>query len=154
MLQTGSKIPAFELEDQHSKLRSSEEFLGSGKLVIFFYPMDFTPGCTKEVCSFRDQYDVFKTFRATLIGISSDSVRRHKGFATRHNVPYTLLSDPGGRVRKLFGLKGKMFGIIPDRTTFIIDENGLIVKVFDALFRYEDHVQEALLFLSESKDTR
>lgn len=143
MLKAGDTIPSFELPDEEGKLRRIGDFLGEGKLVIYFYPMDFTPGCTKEACSFRDRYDAFRRYNATVVGVSADSPERHRKFKEKHRLPFTLLSDKGNKVRKMFGIK-KLLGIMPARVTFIADAEGRIIQVFDSLFEYEAHVERSL----------
>ncbi len=143
MLRTGDTIPNFELKDQNGNRFALSEHLGKGKMVLYFYPKDDTPGCTKEACAFRDSYEVFTDAGVEVIGISSDSVESHKQFAERYNLPFTLLSDPGGKVRKMFGVQ-KTLGLIPGRVTFIIDENGIVLHVFNSQLKAQKHIEEAL----------
>ena len=143
MLKTGDTIPFFQLPDQSGKQRKSDEFLKKGALVLFFYPMDFTPGCTKEVCSFRDHYEDFLAKEADVVGISSDSSRSHQRFAEKYSLPFSLLSDRRNRVRKLFGIK-RAGGILPARITFVVNADGKIIAVFDSLFNYHEHIEQAL----------
>ncbi|MFN3917607.1 MAG: peroxiredoxin [Flavobacteriales bacterium] len=141
-IKIGDFIPSFALLNQHGETVSSDQFRGK-KLVIFFYPKDNTPGCTAEACSFRDNYGLFKAKGTEILGISSDSVETHKKFAKKHNLTYSILSDGKGKVRKLFGVP-KILGFIPGRVTYMVDENGKVVHIFDALLDSKRHIQEAL----------
>lgn len=143
-LGTGDRIPDFSLLDQDSNQVEIADHLGNGPLVIYFYPKDDTPGCTREACSFRDSYEEFSDAGATVFGISSDSPSKHKRFAERYRLPFTLLADRDNVVRKAFGVKGDLFGLIPGRVTFVIDEDGIIQHVFDSQTRAEAHMQESL----------
>lgn len=145
----GSKVPKFELEDQHGQLFSIDSVLGKKNLVIYFYPKDDSPGCTKEACSFRDQFEVFADVDAMIIGISAQSVESHLAFAEKHRLNYTLLSDPGNTVRKLFGVPGNFFGLIPGRVTYVINKEGKIKYMFNSQIQAEKHVDEALRILQE-----
>jgi thioredoxin-dependent peroxiredoxin len=112
-------------------------------VVVYFYPKDDTPGCTAESCAFRDSHQDFTDAGAVVIGVSSDSVESHKAFAAKHNLPFTLLSDEGGNVRKQWGVARSM-GILPGRVTFVIDPDGVVRKVFSSQFRAAAHQSEAL----------
>ena len=147
-IKIGSKVPEFKLLDQSGKEFDSKDLVGKKKLVIYFYPKDETPGCTKEACYFRDQYDVFKQADAEIIGISGQSVDSHKEFAENHKLPFTLLSDNDNKVRKLFGVKTSP---IPGRVTFVVDKTGTVVYVFDSLTQATKHVDEAMRILKDMK---
>ena len=108
----GSKAPTFTLPSQSGEMVSLEDFIGTKPVVLFFYPKDDTPGCTKEVCAFRDRFEGFRRVDAEVIGISSDSVDSHDRFAAKHDLPFTLLSDEGGKVRRLYGVPNA-FGLFP-----------------------------------------
>jgi len=112
-------------------------------LVVFFYPKDNTPGCTAEVCAFRDDYEAFVEAGADVIGISSDDSQSHASFRERHRLPYRLMSDPGGDARKAFGIP-RTLGILPGRATFVIDRQGTILYAFNSQFAPERHVKNAL----------
>jgi len=105
LLEKGDSIPSFQLNDQNGNVFNSDEIIGKKPVVIYFYPKDFTPGCTKEACSFRDSYEEFKEIGAEVIGISSDSEKSHAKFSSKYNLPFILLSDANGRVRKKFEIK-------------------------------------------------
>ena len=133
MLQIGSKAPDFKLADREGKEISLSDFLGK-KVVLYFYPRDNTPGCTRQACAFKGLYDDFKRNDVVIIGISKDSVSSHKKFAEKYELPFILLSDPELEVIKSYGvwqekkLYGKLsFGV--SRTTFIIDEKGSIQHI-------------------------
>lgn len=148
-LKVGSKIPQFELYNQFGKLFNIDSVLGKKNLVIYFYPKDDSPGCTKEACSFRDQFEVFEEADAIIIGISKQSVESHEVFAKKHRLNYTLLSDTKNRVRKLFGVPTNLFGLLPGRVTYIVNKNGEIIFMFNSQTDTEKHVSEALRILQE-----
>ncbi len=144
ILKVGAKVPEFKLPDENGNMFDLNSVLGKKKLVIYFYPKDETPGCTKEACTFRDNYDVFKKAGATVIGISGQSVKSHKEFANKYNLPFTLLSDKDNTVRKMFGVKTSP---IPGRVTFVVDKTGHVVYTFDSLSEPVKHVDEAMRIL-------
>ena len=134
-METGIKAPAFALPDKDGKKVSLADFSGK-KVVLYFYPKDNTPGCTRQACAFAGAYDEFRKLDVTVIGVSRDSTTSHVKFAEKHSLPFILLSDPELKVIKAYGvwqekkLYGKTsMGIV--RTTFIIDENGIIEKVME-----------------------
>ena len=137
-----TKLPSFKAKNQNEKEISSKDLIGS-PLVLFFYPKDFTPGCTKEVCQFRDDYSFFQDNGIQLLGISADSPKQHLSFISRYKLPFDLLSDSNNAIRKLFKIKPKMMGLIPARVTFIFDEQGQLIHFFDQLGNATDHVEEA-----------
>jgi thioredoxin-dependent peroxiredoxin len=143
-LKEGTKIPGFKLLNQEGKLFDIQQVLGKKNLVIYFYPKDETPGCTKEACYFRDQFEVFKDAGAEIIGISGQSVDSHKKFAENHQLPFILLSDTDNQVRKLFGVTSWP---IPGRVTFVIDKSGIILYVFKSQMEATRHVDEAMRIL-------
>lgn len=148
-IKVGSTIPAFSLPDQEGQHVNIKDFIGKSNLVIYFYPKDDTPGCTREACSFRDQFEVFRDSGAEVFGISSDSVEKHKQFAEKHRLPFRLLSDVNKRVRKLFGVPGDLLGLIPGRVTYIVDKQGKVRHIFNSQFNAEKHVSEALEVLKK-----
>lgn len=147
----GSTIPEFSLSDQDGNSFKIGTFLGKKNLVIYFYPKDDSPVCTKQACSFRDQFEIFKVADALIIGISSGSVSSHKEFAEKYNLNFTLLSDEGNRVRKLFGVPTNFLGLVPGRVTYIVNKEGKVVFVFNSQMNAEQHVTEALNVLKELK---
>ena len=118
-------------------------------MVIYFYPKDDTPGCTKEACSFRDFYEDFNEAGAMVIGISDDSPNTHADFAKKNNLPFTLLSDHGNKVRELLGVPKSLLGLIPGRVTYVIDKKGIVRHVFNSQFNVEKHVHEAIEVLKQ-----
>lgn len=143
-LKTGDSVPQFSLPDQDGNIFNIKNYLGSKKLVIFFYPQDGSLSCTREACYFRDLSDVFEEADAVVIGISSQSVESHKEFAETNNLKYSLLSDKENVVRKLFGVPGRMFGLIPGRVTYVADRSGKVVFIFDSQTQVQRHADEAL----------
>ncbi len=148
-LKTGDKVPSFTLKDQHGNNFNMDSLIGKKALVIFFYPKDFTPGCIKEVCSFRDQYEDFTDLGAEVIGISGDGETSHDKFAKKYELPFTLLSDENKKVRNLFGVKSSLMGLLPGRVTYVIDKNGNVQLIFENQFGAEKHIEESLAILKE-----
>ena len=142
-LREGAAAPDFALPDQHGQTISLASFRGQKNVVVYFYPKDDTPGCTKESCSFRDQYTAFTDAGAEVIGISSDSVSSHKAFAEKYNLPFSLLSDLGGKVRAAYGVPATL-GLLPGRVTYVIDRAGVIRHAFNSQINATKHVDEAL----------
>jgi peroxiredoxin Q/BCP len=112
-------------------------------VVLYFYPKDETRGCTAEACAFRDSHEVFTDAGAEVIGVSSDSVDSHARFAGHHQLPFTLLADKGGQVRKLFGVPN-VLGLLPGRVTYVIDRTGTVRYLFNSMTRVDQHVRDAL----------
>ena len=148
-LEIGSLTPDFELPDQDGKPFRIKQHLGNKNMVIFFYPKDETPGCTIEACTFRDAYEDFKEYHAEIIGISNDGTESHRRFADNHRLPFTLLSDPDGKVRNLFGVPRSFLGLLPGRTTYIINKEGRIVHIFNNQVDARKHVEIALEILKK-----
>jgi thioredoxin-dependent peroxiredoxin len=142
-IQVGDKAPDFALPSQSGEPVRLHDRLGERAIVLYFYPKDNTPGCTAEACAFRDSYEVFTDAGADVIGVSSDSVARHAGFAGQHKLPFTLLSDQGGRVRKSYGVRATL-GVVPGRVTYVIDRGGTVRHVFNSMTNIDRHVSEAL----------
>ncbi len=151
-LEVGDTIPAFTLKDQNNTNFDIETYRGKVPMVIYFYPKDDTPGCTKEACSFRDEFEVFTDLNVKVIGISSDNVTSHKKFAEKYNLPFTLLADTKKKVRKLFGVPNSLMGLIPGRVTYVINKNGIIIHIFNSQFGAEKHITESLSILKEIKE--
>ena len=141
-VQVGDKAPNFILLAQSGAPVSLGDFLGKTDIVLYFYPKDRTAGCTAEACAFRDSYEIFMDAGAEVMGISSDSVESHRQFALEHRLPFTLLSDVGGVIRKRYGVP-TTFGL-PGRVTYIIDRQGIVRHIFCSQFTSEKHVAEAL----------
>lgn len=151
-LTIGSTIPSFTLPDQNGNLFDINSVLGSKNLVIYFYPKDDSPGCTAQACSFRDQFEVFTNADAVIIGISGQSVKSHKSFAEKHRLSFTLLSDSGNKIRKLFGVPTNLMGLVPGRVTYVADKTGKVIYIFNSQTGAEKHVDEALRILSGLKE--
>ncbi len=150
-INVGSQIPAFTLKDQNGKIFDIDSVKGKKNLVIYFYPKDDSPGCTKEACSFRDQFEVFNEADAIIIGISGQSVESHKKFADKYRLSYTLLSDEGNKVRKQFGVPTNFLGLLPGRVTYVVDKTGKVIYLFNSQIQATKHVDEALTILKGLK---
>jgi thioredoxin-dependent peroxiredoxin len=148
-LKVGAPAPDFTLADANGKDVRLADFRGR-PVVLYFYPKDDTPGCTKEACSFRDQYQDFQDAGAVVLGVSSDSSESHRAFAERHRLPFTLLADRGGQVRKLYGVPATL-GLLPGRVTFVIGADGVVRHVFNSQLDAARHVSEALEVLRASR---
>jgi thioredoxin-dependent peroxiredoxin len=140
MLNVGDPMPDVSLVGDAGPIRLRDK-LGTKALVVYFYPKDETYGCTIEACSFRDSYEDFVTSGADVIGVSRDDATSHAGFKANHRLPFTLLSDPGGKVGAAWGVKA---GLIPGRVTFVFDKDGVCRHRFDSKIRFGKHVDEAL----------
>jgi peroxiredoxin Q/BCP len=143
MVECGTIAPDFELPDAGGAAMRLSQYRGKKAVVLYFYPKDDTTVCTKQACSFRDNSPKFEQAGAVVVGISDDSVSSHAVFAAKYGLPFTLLSDKGGRVRKLFGVK-RRFGVLPGRVTFVIDREGVVRHVYSGLAESDKHVAEAL----------
>jgi len=144
MIQIGDKCPDFQLKNQKGELVQIKNLIGEKKLVIYFYPKDDTPGCTKEACSFRDNYEDFKDFGCEVIGISSDNEKKHTDFASKYNLPFILLADTDKTVRNQFGVPGNLFGLIPGRVTYIIGLDGIVKGIYNSQTNPLGHIEKAL----------
>lgn len=143
MLKIGDQVPDFELPDQNNNMVRIYDLIKTENVVLFFYPKDGSPGCSKQACSFRDNFSQFKKYNAEVIGISSDPHSAHKDFADALKLPFTLLSDAEGKVRQLFGIKNTL-GILPGRATFVIDKKGKIKFTLVSQFLIQQHIEESL----------
>lgn len=150
-INVGSMVPSFSLKDQFGKVFDINSVKGKKNLVIYFYPKDDSPGCTKEACSFRDQFEVFNEADALIIGISVQSVKSHLDFANKYRLNYTLLSDEGNKVRKLFNVPTNLLGLLPGRVTYIVNKAGKVVFIFNSQMQAEKHIEEAIRILKELK---
>lgn len=149
-LRIGDTVPDFSLLDQNGALFKLKNLKGQS-LVIYFYPKDDTPGCTREACKFRDEFEVFSDLNTRVIGISSDDVRSHKEFEIKYNLPFTLLADTDQKVRKLFGVPSFGAGLIPGRVTYIIDKKGIVRHVFNNMRQAEMHVDKSVEIIKTFK---
>ena len=142
-VQVGDKAPDFTLPSQSGEAVRLQDRLGERVIVLYFYPKDNTPGCTAEACAFRDSHETFTDAGAEVIGVSSDSSDKHAAFAGQHQLPFTLLSDQGGKVRKLYGVPA-VLGLLPGRVTYVIDRQGTVRHVFGPMTNIGQHVSDAL----------
>jgi thioredoxin-dependent peroxiredoxin len=141
-VKVGDKAPDFKLPSQMGDDVTLSEFFGKKNVVLYFYPKDETTGCTKEACTFRDNYEELTKLDAEVIGVSGQSVESHKSFASHHGLPFILLSDNNNNVRELYGVPSSM-GIIPGRVTYIIDKKGIVRHIFNSQTQAQKHVEEA-----------
>jgi peroxiredoxin Q/BCP len=142
-IKIGDRAPDFTLSSQEGKQVSLGDYRGKNAVVLFFYPKDESPICTKEACSFRDAYEDFVQVGAVVIGVSSDSTESHQTFADRHRLPFILLADEDGSLRKAFGVP-KTLGFMPGRVTYVIDKDGIVQLIFNSQLSAAEHVAEAL----------
>ncbi|MFB2919171.1 MULTISPECIES: peroxiredoxin [Aerosakkonema] len=147
-VKVGDIAPDFTLTSQNGSSVSLNDFRGQKAVVLYFYPKDDTPGCTAESCAFRDSYETFKDAGAEVIGISGDSSNSHAQFASKYQLPFTLLSDTGNNVRKLYGVPATL-GLLPGRVTYVIDKNGVVQHIFNSQLNFKAHVDESLKTLQE-----
>jgi len=147
-LEIGDQVPHFVLKDQNGRDVDIADYMGKKKLVIYFYPKDESPGCTKQACAIRDHFTDYTDVGALVIGINSGSVASHKAFAENHGLPFMLLSDPGNRVLKLFGVKNVLF--LTGRETFVVGLDGKIAFRYRALMNATAHNDKVLEFLKTS----
>lgn len=146
MLKEGTQAPDFEGEaDDGSTFRLSD-FRGKKNVVLYFYPKDFTPGCTKEACNFRDESETMETHDAVVVGVSSDTTESHSSFKDQHKLTFPLIADPDKRIRKTYEAQG-LLGLIPARVTYIIDKQGIIRKSFRHDLNIGQHLADTLAAL-------
>jgi peroxiredoxin Q/BCP len=141
-LKEGDKVPIFKLPDQDGKMVDMAEWVGKQPLVIYFYPKDFTSGCTMEAHAFREMYEAFQKEGAEVFGISNDDAESHKKFVVEHELPFTLLSDGNNKVREMFGAFG--VGHTLGRVTYVVDKKGIIRMVFSSQLQPKKHVDESI----------
>lgn len=151
MLEIGTKAPGFSLQDQNGNLVNLSDFLGQ-KVVLYFYPKDHTPGCTRQACAFASAYDGFKNQNVAVIGVSKDSSASHQKFAQKHSLPFILLSDPELQAIQAYGVwqEKKLYGKVSMgvvRTTFIIDEQGCIERIMPKV-KPDTNAAEILAYLA------
>jgi peroxiredoxin Q/BCP len=141
-IRVGDRAPDFTLPDQRDQPVRLQDLLGAKNVVLYFYPKDASPACTTEARAFRDACASFAAADTEVVGISSDSVRSHRRFAAREGLPFLLLSDRGGLVRELYGVK-RTLGIMPGRVTYVIDRGGIVRHVYTSQFAPARHALEA-----------
>ena len=154
MLEKGMKAPDFTLQDKDGNMVSLSDFAGR-KIVLYFYPKDNTPGCTRQACAFAGSYEAFKAMDVAVIGVSKDSVASHAKFAAKHELPFVLLADPELEAIKAYDVwqEKKLYGKVSMgvvRTTYVIDETGVIEKVMPKV-KPDTNAAEILSYLSEGK---
>lgn len=147
-LKIGDKIPNFTAKDANGNTFESQSVVGVKPVVFYFYPKDDTRICTQQACEFRDQYEDFKDLGAEVVGISGDSTSSHQKFASKYKLPFTLLSDSSKKIRNLFGVPTALFGLLPGRVTYVVDEKGIIQLQFDNLGG-KIHIEKALEILKK-----
>ena len=141
--QVGERAPDFTLPRADGTPFRLSDAVRRGVVVLYFYPKDETMGCVAEACAFRDEYDVFTEAGAEVVGVSADSSESHRQFAAHHRLPFVLLTDADGAVRKRYGV-GKALGILDGRMTYVIDTKGVVRHVFSSRLQPTRHVAEAL----------
>jgi peroxiredoxin Q/BCP len=146
-LKVGDTAPDFSLLDEHGLPVSLKNYLGKRNVVLYFYPKDFTSGCTAEACSFRDSYKIYQDKGAVVIGVSLDSVESHLKFSEKYDLPFAILSDRNKEVAKAYGALG-VGGFLTKRLTFIINKNGKITHIFPKV-DVRHHSEEVLKALEE-----
>lgn len=142
-LAVGDRAPLFKATLQDGSTFDLADVIGTKAVVLFFYPKDNTPVCTKEACAFRDSYEQFRDAGAEVIGVSGDSTASHQAFAARHRLPFPIISDADRSLRRLYSVPTPL-GFLPGRTTYVIDKQGVIRLIFSALLASDEHVRQAL----------
>jgi len=146
-IKVGDRAPLFKLKDQDGQEVDLGDRIGKGAVVLYFYPKDFSTGCTMEAHEFREMHEEFQRHGADVIGVSGDDVASHKRFAEEHQLPFTLLSDPGDEVRELYGAWS--VARTPGRVTYLIDRQGVVRMVFSSQVQPRKHIAEALKVLED-----
>ena len=139
----GDQAPEFEATSHDGQVIRLSDYRNEKVVVLFFYPKDGTPMCTREACAFRDAYEDFAEAGAVVIGVSADSEKKHQSFAATHRLPFHLVSDGDGSLRRLFGVP-KTMGFLPGRVTYVIDKAGVVRLLFNSQMSTEGHVEEAM----------
>ena len=142
-VRVGDPVPDVTLSLHDGRTAKLRELAGGQVVVLYFYPKDGTPLCTAEACAFRDSYEAFTRLGALVIGVSSDSVERHRQFAQSQRLPFLLASDADGALRRALGVP-RTWGIFPGRVTYVIDRQGIVRHIFEAQWTARQHVEEAL----------
>jgi len=144
----GDRAPQFTATAHTGQPVSLADYLGKQVVVLYFYPRDGTPVCTAEACGFRDAYADFVAARAAVIGVSGSSIESHRQFAEQRRLPFLLISDQDGALRKSFGVP-RLLGFLPGRTTYVIDKDGVVRHIFTSHFSADRHIDEALRVVRE-----
>lgn len=146
----GDRAPVFSLPSESGEIVNLGDYIGRVPVVLFFYPRDNTALCTREACAFRDSYDVFRSIGgAEVFGISGDTLDSHRRFSSEYGLPFRLLSDEKGAVKKLYGVP-RTLGILPGRVTYVIDGKGTVIEIISSQLDYKKHVEEAMKTLRSS----
>ncbi|WP_333808631.1 peroxiredoxin [Flavobacterium sp.] len=148
-IQIGDKLPSFKATKQDGTAFDSHE-IHQKPVVIYFYPKDFTPGCTTQACNFRDAYQDFQDLGAEVIGVSGDSATSHQNFQQKYKLPFILLSDSDRKLRRLFGVPTALFGLLPGRVTYVFDAKGYCIYIFDSMSA-KNHIERALKAIQKAK---
>jgi len=149
-VQVGDDAPDFTLMDNKGQNITLSKLLdGKHHIIVYFYPKAFTPGCTMEACSFRNNYESFEATHTIILGISRDTPSTLEDFVQKYKLPFHLLSDPQKEVQKLYGVDGSFYGLIPGRKTFLIGLDGKVIYIHDGLMAAEGHVTACLKFVQE-----
>lgn len=143
-LKVDDRAPDFSLLNQDGEYFNLSDHLEKDNVLVYFYPKDETPGCIKEACTFRDSMDEFKSLNCTVVGISGDNLSSHQRFANKYDLTFSILSDPKNRVRRLYGVKAAIPGILPGRKTYLINKAGNIAHISEYQFKPLLHIKEAL----------
>ncbi len=141
-VKVGDKAPDFTLPSQIGDNVTLSEYFGKKNIVLYFYPKDETPGCIKEACTFRDNYQQLTLMDAEVLGVSGQNVASHQSFASHYGLPFLLLADVNNNVRELYGVPATM-GFLPGRVTYIIDKKGVVRHIFNSQSQAQRHVEEA-----------
>jgi peroxiredoxin Q/BCP len=147
----GDEAPDFELTTAEGGTVRLSSFRGEKNVVVYFYQKDFSPGCTKEACSFRDNYERFRELNTEVLGVSTDDAASHSEFAEEYELPFPLLIDEEQRVSDMYGAR-RLFGLLPKRVTFVIDKSGVVRNVYSSETRPRSHIEEALETVGEIKE--
>lgn len=142
-LKINQKAPEFTLKNDLGDVFSQENLTGK-VTVLFFYPKNFTPGCTKQACTFRDSYHIFEELGCQVLGISSDDTTSHQAFQSKYKLPFKTFPDPNNSMRKKFGVPRDLFGLIPGRVSYIFDRQGICKGIFNAQINTKGHIDFAL----------
>jgi peroxiredoxin Q/BCP len=143
-IKVGDEAPDFNFTHKNGSPASLKSLRQQKAVVLYFYPKDDTPGCTAQACSFRDAYEDFIQAGAEVIGVSSDETSSHEAFAARYRLPFTLISDADGSLRKRYGVPRSFMGLMPGRVTYVIDREGIVRHVFNSQLQATKHITEAM----------
>ncbi|MEC9160235.1 MAG: peroxiredoxin [Bacteroidota bacterium] len=147
----GDKFPNFELKDHDGNLFVLYDENKISFRVLYFYPKDETPGCTKQACYFRDFYEDFKKYECEIFGISNDTKKSHENFKENYKLPFKLLTDYKGKLRKQLNLPKDFFGLSPGRVTFLLNDEHEILFIFRSALNMKSHITSVLDFLKKNK---